>query len=162
MVGIVTFAFFCIVFSYLGCCLRGLGPAYLLPSYFPLHSNSPFVILIFLLFSLFSQFHTACIVFLPLIWSEIRWWSPTDLLATRRIRRQLFFIAFSASAIFFAVVGLAVMAVSDGKGVLAMIDGLGLVKGLGLGRNVTAGGWEWESWVSDVGRKLTSALLKSS
>jgi hypothetical protein len=54
------------------------------------------------------------------------------------------------------------MAVGDGKGVLAMIDGLGLVKGLGLGRNVTAGVWEWESWVSGVGRKLTAALLKSS
>jgi hypothetical protein len=52
------------------------------------------------------------------------------------------------------------MALGDGKGVLAMIDGLGLGKGLGLGRNVTAGGWE--SWVSGVGRKLTSALLKSS
>jgi hypothetical protein len=54
------------------------------------------------------------------------------------------------------------MAVGDGKGVLAMIKGLGLVKGLGLDSNATAGGWGWESWVSDVGRKLTVALLKSS
>jgi hypothetical protein len=47
---VVCIAFFRIVFSYLDCCLRGLGPTYLSLSYFLLHSNSPFVILIFSLF----------------------------------------------------------------------------------------------------------------
>lgn len=28
---------------------------------------------------LLDQFWTACIVFGPLLWSELRWWSPSDM-----------------------------------------------------------------------------------
>jgi len=45
----------------------------------------------FLLFiNIIPQFWTACVVFGPLLWSEMRWWSPADSIK----RNQMFVLAF--------------------------------------------------------------------